>query len=63
MNIEFLKNPCFGTGISVSEEAIGVKYWYTDSKSLITGHIYRVINKKLFFLSVIKYGLEFNEIE
>jgi len=56
MMIEF-QNP--DNMMSMTNESIGLAYRYTNPKY----HVYEVIDENLFFLSVIKYGLEFRVLK
>jgi hypothetical protein len=47
-------------GISVYDKCIGIAYYYDNPRFI---PIYRVIDKHLFMLSVIEYGLVFEEIK
>ena len=43
----------------LTDACIGIEYRYTNHRY----HVYRVIDEHLFFLSVIKYGIEFENIQ
>jgi hypothetical protein len=60
MKIEFTKNLFFGMGISIPEESLGIKYLETRP---VFRNIYKIVNKHIFMLAVLKHGLEFKEVK